>query len=70
MKTTTFHETLELVDSLSENEKESLIEIIRHRLIEEKRNQLSRNIKKARQEYRQRKIRRGNIDDLLRDIQG
>lgn len=40
-KVITFNDILEIIDSLSEDQKESLIEVVRHRLIEKRRDRLA-----------------------------
>ena len=40
-----FQETLEQVGALSEDEQQSLVEIVRHRLVEQRREELAKNIK-------------------------
>jgi len=65
MKTITFNEALEIVESLPEGQRESLIEIVKNRLIEERRDRLAQNIKEARGEYARGDIRKGTVDDLM-----
>ncbi len=64
----TFNDALEVVESLPEDQRESLLEIIRNRLIEERRDKLVLSIKKAKREYQKGKIRRGSVDDLMREV--
>lgn len=64
----TFQKALEIIESLPEEQRESLMEIVKNRLIEERRNRLSGSIKEAREEYRQGKVKRGSVDDLMRDL--
>jgi len=68
MKGITFDEALELVESLPEEQRETLVEIIKRRLIEERKNKLVRSIKKAREELASGKIRKGNLEDLMREL--
>ena len=70
MRTNAFNDVLEKVALLPEEQKESLIEIVQHRLMEERRDRLARNIKKAKEDYRHGKVRRGTVDDLMREIAG
>ncbi|HHT9144004.1 MAG TPA: hypothetical protein ACFYD8_13210 [Candidatus Wujingus californicus] len=67
MKTITFNDALEIVESLPEGQRESLIEIVKNRLIEERRDRLAQNIKEAREEYARGDIRKGTVDDLMRE---
>jgi hypothetical protein len=68
MKRSTFQRALEIIESFSEEDRESLIQIVKNRLIEERRDRLAQSIKEARQEYEHGKIRQGSVDDLMREI--
>ena len=68
MKSTTFNDALEVVESLPEDQRESLLEIIRNRLIEERRDKLALSIKKAKKEYQKGEVRRGSVDDIMREL--
>ena len=65
MANISFQKALEVLESLPEEQRESLIDIIRKRLIEERRDRLAQNIKKAKQEYKQGQVKRGTVDDLM-----
>ena len=65
----TFQKALEIIESLPEEHRESLIEIVKHRLIEERRDRLAQSIKEAREEYKRGKVKRGNVDDLMCDLE-
>ena len=67
MKAITFNDTLEIVESLPEEQRESLIEIVKNRLIEERRDRLAQSIKESREEYARGTIRKGTVDDLMRE---
>jgi len=68
MKSITFNDALEVVESLPEDQRESLLEIIRNRLIEQRRDKLALSIKKAKREYERGPIRKGSVDDLMREL--
>lgn len=68
MRGITFNEALEIIESLPEEQKESLIDIVKNRLIEERRERLAQSIKKAKKEYAHGKIRKGTIDDLMCEL--
>ncbi|MBU4320561.1 MAG: hypothetical protein Q8N12_09250 [Thermodesulfovibrionales bacterium] len=68
MGSVTFNKALEIIESLPEEQKESLIEIVKNRLIEERRNKLAQSISKAKKEYARGKVRKGTVDDLMRQI--
>jgi len=68
MANISFQKALEVLESLPEEQRESLIDIIRKRLIEERRDRLAQNIKKAKQEYKQGQVKRGTVDDLMDEL--
>ena len=68
MKTTTFDEALDIIESFPEEQRESIVEIVKHRLTEERRERLAQTVKEARQEYARGEVRRGTVDDLIREI--
>ena len=68
MKTGTFDEALEIIESFPEEQKESIIEIIKHRLSEKRRNLLVQTAKEAREEYARGEVRRGTVDDLMNEM--
>ena len=61
----TFQKALEIIESLPEEQRESLMDIVKRRLIEERRDRLAQSIKEAREEYKRGKIRKGTVDDLM-----
>jgi hypothetical protein len=64
----TFQEALEIIESLPEYQQEDLIDIIRHRLTEQRRQLLASNIKEARVEYARGEIKTGTVDDLMKEF--
>lgn len=68
MKGITFDKVIELIESLPEEQRESLVEIIRKRLLEKRRERLAKSIKKAREEYARGKVKRGTVDELMRQL--
>ena len=68
MKSASFNDALEVVESLPEDQKESLLEIVRNRLIEQRRDRLALSIKKAKKENAKGDIRRGTVEDLMREV--
>lgn len=68
MRTRTFDEALEIIESFSEEQRESMIEIVKRRLTEERRERLAQTVKEAREEYARGEIRKGTVDDLMREI--
>jgi len=68
MKTGTFDEALEIIESFPDDQKESLIEIVKRRLTEERRERLAQTVKEAREEYARGEVKRGTVDDLMLEI--
>jgi len=68
MEDLTFQRVLEIIESLPEDQRESLIEIVRHRLIEERRDGLAQSIREAKEEYNRGEIKRGTVDDLMSEL--
>lgn len=67
-KTPIFQEAIDIVESLPERQQENLIDIIRHRLIDRRRDLFAKNITKARDEYAKGEIKRGTVDDLMKEL--
>ena len=63
-----FHEVLEMVEMLREEEQETLLDIIQHRLRERGRERIVQNIKKAREELAKGEISQGTVEELMREI--
>jgi hypothetical protein len=67
-QTVTFQDALDVVESLPEHQQEDLIDIIRRRIIEHRRDLLAENIKKAKQEFARGEVKRGSVDDLMKEL--
>lgn len=70
MSTVTFREALDVVESLSEEERLALVEIVKHRLVERRRDEIAESVREAREDYARGEVRKGTADDLLRDLRG
>jgi len=68
MEGVSFDKALEIIESFPEEQRESIIEIVKLRLAEERRERLAQTIKEAREEFDRGEVRRGSVDDLLREI--
>lgn len=68
MGSVTFHEALELIESLPEEQRWSLVEIVRRRLVEERRMEIAKSVQAARGEFARGEAKRGTVDDLLREL--
>ena len=64
----TFQEVLDIVESLPEYQQEDLVDIIRRRLIEQRRDKLADSIREAREEYARGEVKRGTVDDLMKEL--
>ena len=63
-----FNEILEIVDSLTLNEQNELIDIIKHRQIQQRRDEIAQNISIAKEEYKSNKVFRGTVDDVIAEL--
>ncbi|MGI0480470.1 hypothetical protein ACN4EE_06735 [Geminocystis sp. CENA526] len=67
-QTIQFGQILEMIDYLSLDEQDDLINIIRHRQIEKRREEIALNITQARQDYQQGNVFRGDVDDIIAEL--
>lgn len=67
-KSSDFSEVLDATDRLSLEEKETLLEILRNRTIEERRAQLKQEIEQSEREYKAGKCRPATPRQIVRDI--
>ena len=63
-----FAEILDAVESLEISEKEMLLDIIRHRLNEQRRNEIISDVKNGRQDYSKNNVKRGSSKDLMSEL--
>jgi len=63
-----FQTVLEMIESLPDYQQENLIGIIKHRLIEQRRDSIAENIRMAREEYVAGEINKGSVDDIMKQI--
>ena len=68
MGAVTFREALELIESLPEEERRDLLDIVRRRLGDERRAEISKAIQAARGEWVRGEVKGGTVDDLLREL--
>ena len=64
----TFQEALNIIESLPEYQQKNLIDIIRHRLIEHGRDLISENIKEAKEAYAKGEVKKGTVDELMKEL--
>jgi len=67
--TSRFQETIEAVENLPPDDQALLIEIIRQRLIQQRRTELATDIAEARNAYERGDIRRGGVANLMQELQ-
>ena len=63
-----FQVALETVEKLTPEDQEMLVEIVRCRLIEQRRAELAEDIAAAREAYRHADVRRGTVDNLMAEL--
>ncbi len=64
----TFQEALDVVESLSDDQQEELIDIVRRRKIERRRAEIAENIRVGREEHARGETRSGTIQDLMKEL--
>ena len=67
-KEVSFQEALDIIESFPDYQQQDLIDIVRNRLIEKGRETIAKNIKEAREEYRRGEVRKGSVDDIMKEI--
>lgn len=68
--TISFHEALDIVESLPGPQRDELIDIVRRRRDAERREALVRSVAQAEEELARGEVERGTVDDLLRAVDG
>ena len=63
-----FNEVVEAADSLSVAEQEALVDILRHRLAEARRNELLGYVREARREFQAGQAEIATVDDIMTDL--
>ena len=65
---TPFEEALEVVEQLSPMDQAALIDIIRQRLVEQRRREIALNARTVRLAFQEGRAQYGNIDDIRLDL--
>lgn len=65
---TTFAEILETIEALSLEEKETLIDILQHRMAESRRDQLLEDLKNAEEEFEKGLCRPMSVDEFMKEV--
>ncbi len=63
-----FQKVVESVESLPSNDQWLLIELVRKRLVQQKRTELLSDVAEARQAYQMGDVRRGTVGDLMKEL--
>ena len=67
---TPFQKALDAVESLPFDDREEIIEIIKRRLAEDRREEIAANAREAVKAVREKRAKYGTIEELKRDILG
>ncbi|MFZ2348903.1 MAG: hypothetical protein WAW99_01545 [Candidatus Bipolaricaulis anaerobius] len=62
-----FQEVIEMVETLPPDDQALLIDLIRQRLMQHRRNELAADIAEARNAYKRGEVRRGTAADVVRE---
>lgn len=65
---TTFAQALELIEHLSPEDQDALIEIVQRRTIERRRSEIAANAQATVQAYREGRASYGTVDELRREL--
>ena len=66
--TVRFDELVELIDRLSLDERESLVQVVRKRMAEDGRQRLAASVSEAKREHRRGKTKPVTPDELMQEI--
>ena len=64
----TFQKALDVIESLPVYQQEDVIDIIRHRLIDQRREMLAESVREAKKDYVSGEVRKGTVDDLMKEL--
>ena len=65
---TTFNDVLNKVGQLSLNQQETLVEIVRHRIIEDRRKEIAENAATTLKAFHSGNAKRGSVNDLRKAL--
>jgi hypothetical protein len=68
MKTSAFQQAIESVESLSLEDQEILLDILQKRLHQQRRTNLTQEIREIRQEFTQGQVKFGSVDRFLKEL--
>ena len=67
---TTFSDVVDAADSLSVDEQETLVEILRRRIAKQNREALVRDVADARAEFKSSQPRTSSVSDIMNEVRG
>ncbi|RUT08398.1 hypothetical protein DSM106972_015660 [Dulcicalothrix desertica PCC 7102] len=67
-QTSRLEQAIESVEALSAEEQETLINVVKRRLIEKRRDEIASNIAEAQAEYDSGKVFRGTVDQIIDEL--
>lgn len=65
---TTFSDVLETIEDFSIDEKETLVDILQHRLQEAKRQRIVSSVEESRREFEKGNLKPTSVDDIMKEI--
>lgn len=65
---TTFAEVLDTIEEFSLDEKETLVDILQHRLREAKRQRVTSAVEDSRREFKRGELKPASVDEILSEI--
>lgn len=65
---TPFQRAIEAVEALSYDDREELLETLRMRLIEDRRDEIAVNARQAVQDVKEKRAKLGTVEDLKKDL--
>ncbi|MBV6623660.1 MAG: hypothetical protein KI793_12120 [Rivularia sp. (in: Bacteria)] len=63
-----FNQVLESIETLSLSEQEALIQVVRQRLVEKRRDEIAVNIAQAQFEYAKGEVFRGTVSEIMDEL--
>ncbi|MGB3759683.1 MAG: hypothetical protein WBA07_25485 [Rivularia sp. (in: cyanobacteria)] len=63
-----FDRVLESIETLSLDEQEVLVQVVRRRIVEKRRDEIAENIALARVEYAKGEVFRGNVSEIMDEL--
>lgn len=68
VQSSNFDKLLESVESLSTEEQEVLIDLVKRRLVDRRRTKIAENIARSQAEYRKGEVFRGTVDEVIAEL--